>query len=72
MTQTSGLEQYNGQLTRTLTTTYRSGAISKRYLNAEGLPFEVVWVKPLPLRVIPQDVIEHREVQLYRYHYGNL
>ena len=32
---------------RVLTTTYNSGAQSKRYLDAKGMPFDIVWVKPL-------------------------
>lgn len=34
-------------LTKVLTTTYKSGLVSKRYLDAQtGLPFHVEWIKP--------------------------
>lgn len=47
MTQVLTIENVQGALTRVLTTTYNSGAQSKRYLNAQGVPFDIVWVKPL-------------------------
>ena len=34
-------------LTQVVTTHYSSGAISKRYLDAKGLPFDAIWIKPL-------------------------
>ena len=47
MTQTLSVVSYQGQLTRVLTVTYKSGQVAKRYLDAKtGLPFLVVWTFP--------------------------
>ena len=51
---------------RVLTTTYNSGAQSKRYLDAQGMPFDIEWVKPLNVKPVDLwNIIEHREVELY-------
>ena len=47
MTQTMSVVSFQGELTKVLTTTYKSGVVSKRYLDAQtGLPFHVEWIKP--------------------------
>lgn len=47
MTQTLSVVSFQGELTKVLTTTYKSGIVSKRYLDAKtGLPFHVEWIKP--------------------------
>lgn len=34
-------------LSQVLTTTYKSGMITKRYLDIKtGLPFDIIWVRP--------------------------
>ena len=48
MTQTMSIQSHpDAGLCKVLTTTYNSGAQSKRYLDAQGMPFDIVWVKPL-------------------------
>lgn len=45
--QSVSVVSFQGELTRVLTTTYKSGIVSKRYLDAQtGLPFHVEWIKP--------------------------
>lgn len=47
MTQFMSIVSFQGKLTKVLTTTYKSGHVSKRYLDsATGLPFHVEWLKP--------------------------
>lgn len=47
MTQTLSVVKFQGDFTKVLTTTYKSGAVSKRYLDIKtGLPFHVEFVKP--------------------------
>lgn len=51
MTQTTTIQCYpEGQLCKVVTTTYNSGVISKRYLDATGMPFDIEWVKPLNVK----------------------
>lgn len=47
MTQTLSIVSFQGELTKVLTTTYKSGLVSKRYLDIKtDLPFHVEFVKP--------------------------
>ena len=47
MTQVLSIVSFQGKLTKVLTTTYKSGHVSKRYLDSStGLPFHVEWIKP--------------------------
>ena len=47
MTQFMSIVSFQGELTKVLTTTYKSGHVSKRYLDSTtGLPFHVEWIKP--------------------------
>lgn len=51
MTQTMSIEKHpEGVFTKVLTTTYNSGMKSKRYLDAQGMPFDIVWVKPASIK----------------------
>lgn len=71
MVQTFAYEQYEGQLTPCITTKYSKGAVSKRYLDKEGMPIDTVWIKPLNvIKLQPSDVIEHREVELYNRYFN--
>lgn len=68
MTQTMSIEKHpEGVFTKVLTTTYNSGVVSKRYLDAHDVPFDIIWVKPVNVKpVIDYNIIEHREVELYQ------
>lgn len=70
MTQTMSIQSHpDAGLCKVLTTTYKSGAQSKRYLDAQGMPFDVEWVKPLNVKPVDLwDIIEHREVELYNHY----
>ena len=48
MTQTLSIEKHpEGVFSKVLTTTYKSGVISKRYLDIEtNIPFDIVWLAP--------------------------
>jgi len=43
ITTTISTELFQEQIVRVLAVTYNNGT-SKRYLNAEGVPFHIVWI----------------------------
>jgi hypothetical protein len=62
-------EMYEGKLTSVIIKRYDSGAESKMYLDNNHMPLDLVWVKPLPIKMKLSDVIKHYNTQ-YRRHYG--
>lgn len=61
-------EMHEGALTKVLTTTYNSGAMSKKILDIKtGMPLDIVWVKPLPKAVkpiAPPDVVAQQNCRV--------
>lgn len=60
-----------GALTKVETITYQDGTVVERkYDNPNDIvPADIKWVtSPKPL--LPEQVIEHREVQLYNFYLG--
>jgi hypothetical protein len=69
MLATTSHEMHDGKLTLVLHKRYDSGAESKSYLDKNLMPFDLVWVKPLPGKLKMSDVIKHYNTK-YRKHYG--
>lgn len=51
---------------KVLTTTYKSGAQSKRYHDKDGIPFDLVWLKPLNFIDLSNAVIDSKIVDVTR------
>lgn len=64
----------NGQLRQVQILNYSNGITSRRVFENPGdaIPMEVTWVKTSEVRVKKEDVIEHREVQLYNHYFKSL
>lgn len=65
-------EMHEGALKKVQTITYKNGQVSKRIFDKpqDSVPMEVIWLDKPAAVINKADVIEHREVELYRHHYG--
>lgn len=65
MRKTLTSEMYDGALMKVLTTTYNSGAMSKKILDIKtGMPLDIIWVRPLPRAKV--QVITHQNCRVGR------
>ena len=65
MVQFYSVEVHDNVLQRVLTTTYKSGAQSKRLLDSDGIPVDMIsWVPAKKFEIAEEDVIDSVNLML--------
>lgn len=68
---TTALVMLSGKLTKVETKRYQDGTVTELFYDSpkDIIPSDIKWVKsPKPLH--PEQIIEHREVQLLNFYHG--